>query len=858
VGHINQRMLQIGIGLFLALAFAALWLGQSRAQTPAEPPILRLLPAQPPTDAPAFLPGVVLVRLAKNDSRVADAARSLGVDQAALTPLSIPSETGLYRLAVPNGDEKTTAARLAARADVLYAEPDFLFFAAETTPNDPHYAPYQWNLRHIRANAGWDRTAGSSSVTIAIADTGVDLGHPDLAGKIVGGIDTINNDGDPQDDQGHGTHVASIAAAQSNNGTGIAGVDWNARIMPVKVLDAQGSGHASGVAMGIVWAADNGADIINLSLSGTNPSTVIANAVQYAHERGTLLVAAAGNLYQQGNPTSYPAAYPNVLAVAAVNDSDGHASYSNSGGYVDVAAPGGDPSGSTDNNSRHWIAGAYWRGTGLAYAWLSGTSQAAPQVAGLAALLLALDPTLTPDQLTQIITSSAVDVQTPGWDIFSGFGRIDVAAALDMVLPPPTATPTNTPTDTPTITPTFTPSATPTPTPPARSRADVRVNSVATNTQSHPALAIDSADNLAVVWRDRRSGADALYSAGQTADAIQWSANLLLTATQQLSTTDQIGLPGLAAGPGKSFAAVWSDEQPDGGANDILVSGLDWDRSVWDGPVLVRAGLSITQSSPAIVTSAAGIRLAVWEETIPPAPSQMYWSQSTGNDEWSGALPVAPSANAQRAPRLAVGGDSVYAVWVEQVVGNPWILLARRALTGTTWSPPTLVVAASNGGTVDAPDIAADGNGTLLAVWQEDRGATTGLDVYAVWRFPGGGWNAAQRVGSDPSGAEQSAPRLATNGREVALVWQDERSDNGDIFVVWALWPGGRWQPEKRVNQDTGSAAQFAPDVALDSRGHTTVVWSDERAFPGDPDIYSRFIPAGERFRLWLPVMMKR
>jgi subtilisin family serine protease len=857
VGCINQRTLQIGFGLFLALAFAIILLGQSRAQMLGEPPILRLLPAQPPTDAPAFVPGVVLVRLAESDRRTTDAVQRLGVDFAALTPLSIPSETGLYRLAVPNGDEKATAARLSARPDVLFAEPDFLFFAAETTPNDPHYAPYQWNLRQIRANAGWDRTTGSNSVVIAVVDTGVDLGHPDLAGKIVGGIDTVNNDADAQDDQGHGTHVASIAAAQSNNGTGVAGVDWNARIMPVKVLDAQGSGSASGVAMGIVWAADNGADIINLSLSGTNPSTVIENAVQYAHAKGVLVVAAAGNAYNQGNPTSYPAAYPSVLAVAAVNDSDGHASYSNSGAYVDVAAPGGDPSDPNDNNSRHWIAGAYWRGSGMSYAWLSGTSQAAPQVAGLAALLLAVNPTLTPDQITQFIASSAADVQTSGWDIFSGFGRIDVAAALAMIPPPATATPTSTPTETPTITPTFTPSATPTPTPPARSRADMRVNSVATNAQFHPALAIDSADNLAVVWRDGRSGADALYSAGQAADATQWSANLILSGSQQLSTTEEIGLPGLAAGPGKSFVAAWRDEQPDGGANDIFVSGLDWDRSVWSGPVLVRAGLSITQSSPAIVMSADGVIVTVWEETAPPAPSQIYWSQSTGNGEWSDALPVAPSANAQRTPRLAVGGETAYVVWVEQVGKNPWILLAQRALTSAQWTTPALVIVAANGGHTGAPDIVADSSGNLLAVWQEDRGEATGLDIYAAWRSPGGGWSAAQRVGSDPGGAEQSAPRLAANGREATLVWQDERSGDGDIYVAWTAWPGGAWPTARRVNQDTDSAEQFAPDVALDSRGNTTIVWSDERAAPSNPDVYSRFIPAGERFKFYLPVVKK-
>jgi subtilisin family serine protease len=277
-------------------------------------------------------------------------------------------------------------------------------------------------------------------------DTGVDLTHPDLVNKIVPGYDMHNNDADPSDDEGHGTHVASIAAASSNNGQGIAGMSWGARIMPIKVLGADGSGRSSNVASGIIWATDNGARVINLSLGGANYSTAVQNAVNYAHNRGVLVVAAAGNHYKKGNPTTYPAAYANVLAVAATNDRDGHASYSSSGSYVDVAAPGGDPSGSSDSNSRSWIPGAYWRGSGVSYAWLSGTSQAAPHAAGLAALLLSLNPNLTPGQLQQIITSTAVDVQAPGWDEFSGHGRIDVKAALNAAAsiaaaPPPTATP---------------------------------------------------------------------------------------------------------------------------------------------------------------------------------------------------------------------------------------------------------------------------------------------------------------------------------------------------------------------------------------------------------------------------------
>ena len=215
MGRIGQRLAnRIGSGLSLALVALLLLLGQSQAQSPSGLPVGQLFLQSP--------------------SATGDAAQYLGVVDTALAPLDISGQSNLYRLLVPNGDELTTAADLAARPDVLYAEPDYLFFVTETTPDDSLYDRYQWNLRHIHANTGWDRTTGSRSVVIGIVDTGVDLGHPDLAEKIVGGIDTVNNDFVAQDDQGHGTHVASIAASLGNNNRGIAGVDWNARIMPVK------------------------------------------------------------------------------------------------------------------------------------------------------------------------------------------------------------------------------------------------------------------------------------------------------------------------------------------------------------------------------------------------------------------------------------------------------------------------------------------------------------------------------------------------------------------------------------------------------------------------------------------------
>lgn len=454
-----MRRLLVLVGLSLIL-FAALAANANSQTTPPAAPEAR------------YAPGRLLIRFAADraPATVAEALTPFAATIAAeITPLDV------YRLSVPAGQELAIAEQLRRRSDVLYVEPDYIFHAT-LAPNDPYYASRQWNLPHINAPAAWDLTTGAASLTIAIIDTGVDLGHPDLSDKIVAGYDFANGDNNPQDDHGHGSHVAGIAAAATNNNVGIAGVAWGARLMPIKVLDSSGSGYTSDIADGIIWAVDHGARILNLSLGGPSYSSTLANAVAYAYGRNVLVVAAAGNEYLAGNPTSYPAAYPNVLAVAATTDQDGHASYSNTGFYVDISAPGGDPTSSSDTNPRHWIYSTYWRGSGVSYAGDAGTSMAAPHVAGLAALIWSLHPDWTNDQVQQAITATAIDLGVPGRDDVFGYGRINAHAAVLYNLQTPTAIATSIPTPTPS--PTLTPSASPTPWPtlaPTRVRSRIRL-----------------------------------------------------------------------------------------------------------------------------------------------------------------------------------------------------------------------------------------------------------------------------------------------------------------------------------------------------------------------------------------------
>jgi len=338
------------------------------------------------------------------------------------------SALGVERWQIPAGQEIALAEKLNALPDVEYAEPNYLV-RAHLDPNDFYY-PNQWAHPVINSPAAWDLSTGSSAVTVAVIDTGVDMDHPELLPQIAeNGYDFANNDSNPDDDNGHGTHVAGIIAATGNNHQGIAGMAWQTQIMPVKVLDSDGSGDDAGTALGITYAVAHGADIINLSLGGVGNSTTLYNAVKYAYNHGVLVVASGGNCgdvnYERNgcsseNQTIYPAAYDTeVFAVAATSDTDSAASFSNRGAYVDIAAPGVD------------IISTYRNG---GYAVFNGTSQAAPHVSGLAALLLTIDPALTVQEIQTHIETASVDLGTPDWDPAYGAGRIDAYAALEHAL----------------------------------------------------------------------------------------------------------------------------------------------------------------------------------------------------------------------------------------------------------------------------------------------------------------------------------------------------------------------------------------------------------------------------------------
>ena len=287
----------------------------------------------------------------------------------------------------------------------------------QMTPNDPLY-PQQWGMPMIGANKMWDITRGDPRIIVAVIDTGVDYNHEDLAAVNKNlGYDFVNNDNDPMDDNGHGTHVAGIIAATMNNGKGVVGVAPNVTVMPVKVCNMLGSCWESDIADGIRWAADHGAKILSLSLGGSSPDSLTSDATKYAvYTKGALVIAAAGNNGLE--QPSYPGAYPWVLAVGALDASGNRAYYSQYGSFLDLMAPGSG------------IISTVPKGTcelcdPSGYASLSGTSMATPHASGVAALYWSYNLSFTNKQVGLMLLKFADDLGTPGWDKYYGYGRVD-------------------------------------------------------------------------------------------------------------------------------------------------------------------------------------------------------------------------------------------------------------------------------------------------------------------------------------------------------------------------------------------------------------------------------------------------
>ncbi|HEY9906119.1 MAG TPA: S8 family serine peptidase, partial [Thermosynechococcaceae cyanobacterium] len=322
------------------------------------------------------------------------------------------------------GDSKLLEAlrKSEVRKYTEFIEPDYLY-SAFGAPNDPDYGR-QWNLRSINVESAWDESKGNG-VTVAVIDTGISR-VPDLEKtKFVQGYDFVSDKVDARDDNGHGTHVAGTVAQSTNNELGVAGIAYEASLMPLKVLSGGGGGTVADIAEAIRFAADNKAQVINMSLGGGGESQLMQEAIDYAYSKGVLVIAAAGNSGQ--NAAAYPARYRHVVGVSALNSAGTKAKYSNFGAGVDLSAPGGEKNG--DDSAGGILQNTIDPQTGNSvFESFQGTSMAAPHVAGVAALIRAAGVE-EPDRIEDVLKQSALVVKDDTLNHY-GAGKLDAAAAV--------------------------------------------------------------------------------------------------------------------------------------------------------------------------------------------------------------------------------------------------------------------------------------------------------------------------------------------------------------------------------------------------------------------------------------------
>jgi subtilisin family serine protease len=410
----------------------------------------------PDEAGPEYLPGRVIIKLrdtpqsslalgpasAATGDQILSRGDVLSVRELYPEPAAYPElarEAGIdhvYVLELQEGvDVLEAIEELAADPSIEYAEPDYALTTA-VIPNDQTFGQ-QWGMNNtgqliiygtvqssgkpdadIDLPEAWNITRGSRDTIIAIIDTGVDLTHPDLASQLVPGYYFTTDSISPQDDGGHGTHVAGTAAAATNNLTGVAGVCWECRIMPLKAL-SKTSGSTETVSNAIRYAVDHGAHVINLSLGGPAGNATLLGAVRYAYAANVPIVAAMMN--EGSSVPYYPAAYPETIAVGSTDKMDLRSDFSSYGSHIDLSAPGSE------------ILSTYWVTPNQhTYAYLWGTSMATPHVAGVLGLMRSIAPQLGVEQLRLILRSSADDLGDPGWDIFYGAGRLNAYRALTL------------------------------------------------------------------------------------------------------------------------------------------------------------------------------------------------------------------------------------------------------------------------------------------------------------------------------------------------------------------------------------------------------------------------------------------
>lgn len=467
--RLTVYLVLLAIPVLLAFVFNTAAPGHAQSDTPPVDHLIWQLPGEREAYRTVpFAPGELLVGFhgqegLRSTTTLLSSFAAEAVERLDLRGLDgATGDNGVYgyRLAVPEGQEWAIMEQLLQAPDVAFVTPNWLVQAALAAPvaykadttdravaqpeqpfivNDPKYEAAQWYLQRINTSRAWSLAyaedgfaAALTTVQVAIIDSGIDVSHPEFRGRLMTGYNYLAPGSPPVDDYGHGTHVAGLIGAVANNALGVAGVAPKVRIDARKVLNSQGSGTISNVSKAIREAADAGAEIINLSLESSAPNPTMEAAVQYAYSKGVLLIAAAGNFYP--SPVSWPAAYSEVVAIAATNYNDKHATYSNAGPQVELAAPGGERGLSILST---WPGGVKCRDNTTVlpqsdYCTSEGTSMAAAIVSGAAALIKSVQPGYSAEQIRQLLRTSATPLNESATMV--GSGRLDIHTALRTVL----------------------------------------------------------------------------------------------------------------------------------------------------------------------------------------------------------------------------------------------------------------------------------------------------------------------------------------------------------------------------------------------------------------------------------------
>ncbi|MDP2672122.1 MAG: S8 family serine peptidase [Candidatus Daviesbacteria bacterium] len=460
----------LGIILFLLISSTA----------PFKDRLFNTLFPKPPSHAEEQPPSVADEILLKFKAGVPDQAKEKIRNEHRLKKQDEIEQIGVERVKVPSDKKDQILEALKHNPQVKYAEANFIA-KLDDEPNDPAYVSgAEWHLKKIQASPAWDITKGSVSAIVAVIDSGVFAGHEDLGEQLVPGFNFTTNTTDTSDVNGHGTMVTGVITALTNNAKGVASLGRTSPVMPLRIVGTDGSLTYYALAQAITYAADHQAKVVNMSLGGTAISSTVQSSINYAWNKGLVLVAAPGNSGTAG--IEFPASGTNVVAVGATDSNDQKASFSNTGTELDVVAPGQNIYTTTSSGS---------------YIGANGTSFSSPLVAALAALIFSANPSLTNQQVVDIITQTTDDLGTVGWDDQYGWGIINACKALKAAVPTSAINCNNTSSPTPTSSPSPSPSPTPDTTLPTVNITSP--SSGSTVSGSSVSFNVDASDNIGVI-----------------------------------------------------------------------------------------------------------------------------------------------------------------------------------------------------------------------------------------------------------------------------------------------------------------------------------------------------------------------